>query len=357
MAKSPISILQELSVKQGYVPIYDYIGVKTDGIYNQFVYRVKCKTFIAEGVGCSKKNAKHNAAENMLLLLAKENEISVLSPIANTIHSTPTKICEPSPPRIQTLSSPNHVNYVGLLQEFYVQQKLMTEDILYEVVDESGPPHMRIFTIEVSVGSVREKGSAQCKKIAKQEAAKKLLQRLHPDIIDKFLKGNKNDTNCKVLENTIQKLGVEISKCIISKPELPVASLSKKAQMLYMKCTNKEFKVTRQDFLLKDLHDLFKKTYSNKISCNMKKKMQIVCDIYTNHAGIIEEVIQDIVRALEVKIEKTILPSLTKSYIICLHLSSNPTITQFGMDETKDKAEIQAKYNVIATVLTLLNIS
>ncbi|XP_050451955.1 RISC-loading complex subunit TARBP2-like isoform X2 [Cataglyphis hispanica] len=357
MAKSPISILQELSIKEGYVPIYDFIGVKTDGIYNQFVCKVKCKEFSTEGVGYSKKDAKHNAAKNMLLLLPKKNEISILSPIANTIQISTPKICEPSSPRIQTLSSPNHVNYVGLLQEFCVQQKLMTKDILYEVVDESGPPHMRIFTIEVSVGSIREKGSAQCKKIAKQEAAKKLLQRLHPDIIDKFLKGNKNDTNCKVLEDIIQKLGVEISECIISKPELPVASLSKKAQMLYTKCTNKEFKVTRQDFLLKDLHDLFKKTYSNKISRNMKKKMQIVRDIYTNHADIIEEVMQDIVKALEVKIEKTILPSLTKNYIISLRLSSNPIITQFGMDETKDKAEIQAKYNVIVTVLTLLNIS
>lgn len=121
MAKSPVSTLQELSIKQGYVPIYDYIGVKTDGIYNQFVYRVNCKKFSAEGVGYSKKDAKHNAAENMLLLLAKENEISVLSPVANTIQiSTPTKICEPSPPRIQTLSSPNHVNYVGLLQVNFV---------------------------------------------------------------------------------------------------------------------------------------------------------------------------------------------------------------------------------------------
>ncbi|KAM0726262.1 hypothetical protein ACS0PU_007446 [Formica fusca] len=303
MAKSPISVLQELSVKQGYVPIYNYTGVKKVGIYNQFVCRVECKQFNAE----------------------------VLSPVANKAQiSTPTKICEPtSPSRIQALSNSN-VNYVGLLQEFCVQQKLMIKDILYEVVDESGPPHMRIFTIEASIGSVREK--------------------------DKLLKGNKN-TNYKMLEDTIRKLGIGISECIISEPALPVANLSKKAQTLYMKCNNKELKVTRQDFLLKDLHNLFEETYSNKISFNMREKMQTVRDKYTNHADIIEEVIQDIVRALEVKIEKTILPSLMKGYIICLRLSSNPIITQFGMDETKDKAEIQAKYNIIVTVLALLNIS
>ncbi|XP_070162406.1 RISC-loading complex subunit tarbp2-like isoform X1 [Polyergus mexicanus] len=341
MAKSPISVLQELSIKQGYVPIYNY-SMKKVGICDQFVCRVECKKFSAEGIGNSKKDAKQKAAENMLSLLSKENEISILSPVANKAQiPTSTKICEPTTPsKIQAPSSPNHVNYVGMLQEFCVQQKLTIENILYEVVDESGPPHMRIFTIEASIGSIREKGLAQCKKIAKQEAAKKLLHHLHPDI-NKLLNGNKNDTNFKMLEDTIRKLGIGISECMISKPALPVASLSKKAQTLYMKYNDKELKVTRQDFLLKDLHNLFEETYSNKISCNMREKMRIVRDRYTNHADIIEEVIQDIVRALKVKIEKTILPSLMKGYIICLRLSSNPIITQFGMDEIKDKAEIQ----------------
>lgn len=243
------------------------------------------------------------------------------------------------------------------MQEFCAQRKLSINDILYEVVDESGPPHMKTFTIEASIGSLREKGSALCKKIAKQEAAKNLLQRLHPDI-NKLLKRNECEANCKeVLQETIQKLGIEISDCVISKPTLPVANLSKKAQALYMKCTNKELKVTRQEFLLKDLHDLFEKIYSSKISSNMKTKMQAVRNKYTNCANIIKEVIQDIERMLEIKIEKIVLPSLTKNYIICLRLSSQPIITQFGMGETEDKAEVQAMYNVIVTILTFLNIS
>lgn len=230
---------------------------------------------------------------------------------------------------------------------------------MYNVVDEKGPAHMKMFTIEVSIGSVREKGSAPCKKIAKQEAAKNLLQRLHPDVkVLLEISNEKNKASSKeMLQETIQKLGIEISECVINKPTLPVANLSKKAQTLYMKCTNKERKVTRQDFLLKDLHDLFEKTYSSKISFNMREKMRIVRDKYINHADVIKEVVQDIARTLEIKIEKIILPSITKGCIVSLRLSTQPMITQFGMGETEDEAEIQAMYNVIVTILTFLNIS
>lgn len=219
---------------------------------------------------------------------------------------------------------------------------------------------MRNFTIEVSVGSAREKGTAQCKKTAKQEAAKKMLQRLHP--INKVLEGN-NEANSKqfnkeVLEETMRKLGIEISECVISKPTLPIREISKRAQGLYLKCTSKELKMTRQDYLLNDLHNSFEKAYSTKISYNIRKKMLTARDRYTNNADIIREVVQDIERALEVKIEKVILPSLTKAnYMISLRLLSRPIITQCGMGETKHKAEIQAMYNVIVTILTLLNIS
>ncbi|XP_025262336.1 RISC-loading complex subunit tarbp2 isoform X2 [Camponotus floridanus] len=364
MSKSPISLLQELGSKQGYVPIYNYVSVKKVGIYDRFVCRVDCKEFNAEGEGNSKKDAKHNAAEKMLSLLAAKNEISVLSPIANKVQtSMPIKTYESIlPSTMKTQSSPKIVNYVGLLQEFCVQQELLASNIVYKVVDERGPDHMKMFTIEVSIGSICEKGSASCKKIAKQEAAKNLLQHLHPDVKELLERNNEKNNKAsskEMLQETIQKLGIEISECVVSKPTLPVANLSKEAQTLYMKRTNKECKVTRQDFLLKNLHDLFERTYSTKISFNMREKMQIVRDKYINRADVkdVKEVVQDIARALEIKIEKIILPSITKGSIISLRLSSQPIITQLGMGETEDKAEIQAMYNVIVTILTFLNIS
>lgn len=122
MAKSPISLLQELGSKQGFVPIYNYVSVKKDGIYNRFVCRVDCKQFNAQGEGNSKKDAKHNAAEKMLSLLAAKNEISVLPPIANRVQtSVSIKIFESiSPSTMETQSNPKIVNYVGLLQVNFV---------------------------------------------------------------------------------------------------------------------------------------------------------------------------------------------------------------------------------------------
>ncbi|XP_072751925.1 RISC-loading complex subunit TARBP2-like [Anoplolepis gracilipes] len=358
MNKSPISLLQELSVKQGYVPKYDCIGLKVEGAYNRFVYRVKCKDFVAEGVGNSKKDAKQDAAEKMLSLLANKNEISLQSPVANKIGiSIPIKFYEPtSLSRMKTESSPDNINYVGLLQEFCMEQKLTFQDINYEVVEQSGPPHMKVFTIEVRIGTACEKGSAQCKKAAKQEAAKRLLQRLHPDI-NKLSKGKKNEAiSTETAEDGIRKLGIGITDYVISKPVLPVESLSKRAEAMYMKCTDKELTVTKQNFLLKDIHNLFNKTYSSKISYTMRKKMQSVRDIYINHADMIKEVIQELVSTLGVKMEKKSLINSSKNYIIYLRLSSIPNITQLGIGETKDAAEIQAMYNIIETILTFLNI-
>ncbi|XP_029168745.1 protein PF14_0175-like isoform X3 [Nylanderia fulva] len=479
MANSPINLLQELLIKQGYAPVYDYVGTKKDGLYDQFVYRVQCKKFNAEGSGNTKKEAKKNAAEKMLLLLAQYNEISISSAVAfkNVQISTPTKICEPiSSSRMETQSSPNvnyagqsspnvnyagqsspnvnytgqsspnvnyagqsspnvnyagqsspnvnyagqsspnvnyagqsspnvnnvkqsspninnvkqsspnvnnvkqsssnvnnvkqsspnvnnikqsrpSINYVGLLQEFCVQQKLSVQ-VLYKVVDDSGPAHMKTFTIEASVGSLHAKGTAQCKRIAKQEAANKLLQLLHPNINKEENKLNSKQLTKKELEDTIRKLGVDIKESVIDKPKLPVVHNSKKEQELYRKYTHKEHKVTGSGFSLQNIHNTFEETYSSKISYNIRKKIKTVRDTSTNDAYIIEEVVQAIQNALNVKIEKGTLPSLSKeNYLIYLRLSSRPIIAQCGIGKTKRIAEIQAMYNIIVTISTLLNIS
>lgn len=367
MAKSPVNLLQELVVKQGYFPVYDDVGIKKNEIYNQFVCKVKCKDLIAEGVGKTKKEAKQNAAENMLSLLARCNKISILPPatkVKNVQISTPTKICESiSPSKMQveltqlTQSSPDYVNYVGQLQEFFMQQSV--QNVSYKVVEESGPPHERIFTIEVSLGSLRERGTAQTKKIAKQKAAKNLLQLLHPNKnMEKTEQNNNSNSkqlNKQELEDNIRKLGTEISKHVISKPKLPIVEMSKKAQTLYLTQTNK--KIVRHDFLLKDIHNSFQEIYSSKISYIIKQKIKFVRDTHTNNANTIREVFQDIVRVMEIKMEKGVLPSSSKEcYIVSFRLLSRPIIAQCGIAETIYKAEIKAMYNIIATISTLLNI-
>jgi len=78
MVKSPISFLQEFAIKQGYVPMYNFLTNDT-GKNNQFFCQVICKDLSANGIGNSKREAKQKAAENMLLLLNQTSYVSMSS--------------------------------------------------------------------------------------------------------------------------------------------------------------------------------------------------------------------------------------------------------------------------------------
>jgi len=140
MAKSEISLLQELSVKQGFIPTYNFTEKRINAISIQFTCYVFCKELKTHGTGFTKKEAKHNAARNMLSLLATNNKISlpvdtlasdtVASSVANTLSvdtlasntiassvgntlQTPVKVCEKTAER----------NYVGLLQVSFMSHQ------------------------------------------------------------------------------------------------------------------------------------------------------------------------------------------------------------------------------------------
>lgn len=67
------------------------------------------------------------------------------------------------------------VDYKTILQE--IIQKNPEEIIQYKLVDESGPDHDKMFTVELYLNSnVIGKGSGRSKKIAEQEAAKQALE-------------------------------------------------------------------------------------------------------------------------------------------------------------------------------------
>lgn len=67
MARSAISTLQEFSVKQGYMPVYNFYNNSN----NYFCCKVTYRDLSIDGQGRNKKEAKTNAATNMLLMLHK----------------------------------------------------------------------------------------------------------------------------------------------------------------------------------------------------------------------------------------------------------------------------------------------
>lgn len=379
MAKTPISLLQELLIKEGQFPQYDDVGIRSDGVCCYFVCRVGYKNLSAEGMGTTKKEAKHQAAKNMLSLLCSNTKqlniptSSVPSSIPittnhnnNILCYTPTKIGETAKERdkgtIVTQSDPTFINYVGMLQEFCVQRGLK---ISYDVVEQFGPPHKKTFTIEARVNAERKRGTAQCKKLAKQEAAKLMVQHLKDSGIfietngsvqqDKSNKSNKTNNSNKnfqeIYENGIQKLGVEIET---SKPTLPIAELSKQAKSLFI-TYSKTNKKTTQDYLIKDSHSLFKRTYSGMITDNMKERMNVIREKHAADQMSVEKMICEIVSVLGVKIQQVNISSFKNNHVICLRLMSRPNITEFGCGESNDKAKTQAMYNIILDILTFLD--
>ncbi|XP_018303920.1 uncharacterized protein [Mycetomoellerius zeteki] len=364
MAKSEINMLQELSVKQGFMPIYNF-SEKNISYKKQFICNVACKKFMAHGTGNTKKEAKHNAARNMLSMLAtnyndndNDNDVSlptvtssvvtpladtspVVTPLADTspevtnISQDSVKVCNTSPNEyISNEQFTVEHNYIGMLQEFCQQRKMSTKDIRYELVYDEGLAHMKTFTMKVSLGSLCERGTAQCKKSAKQEAAKKMLLYLNPNAI-----ANKNIDIHKIndketLENNIREFGTKILDCInINKDTSSEEKLSEDAKSIYLKYSKRTNVINQEinPLSVKDFHMLFEKNYSNKITYCMKQKMQIIMDRYADDPHKMHSIRQDIEEVLKVKIQQVIAYSKSQNYLIGLRLLSNPCITQFGI--------------------------
>lgn len=230
---------------------------------------------------------------------------------------------------------------------------------------------MKTFTMEVSIGSLElhERATGKCKKIIKQEVARKLLLHLNPAIVNTKVANtnilsdiNKNHMcDKKMLENNIKELGTEIidnNKEILSLEK----KLSENAKLHYLefKSSDKSYKVSQEvgHSEIKNLHTLFKKNYSNKIPYGVREKIQIIRNTQNKYTDLTDlwQIRRDIESLLKVKIQKIKVRSTTKNHITCLRMLSNPCITQIGMGETSFMAEFHAMYNFIIAISIFLNI-
>lgn len=80
--------------------------------------------------------------------------------------------CTPEP------AAPETHSYVALLKEYCEEYKLPAP--VYTLIGDSGPPHLRSFTIRVEVGAHSRDSTALNKKTARQMAA---------EVIYKYLRG------------------------------------------------------------------------------------------------------------------------------------------------------------------------
>ncbi|XP_042310067.1 RISC-loading complex subunit TARBP2 isoform X2 [Sceloporus undulatus] len=194
--KTPISLLQEYGTRIGKTPVYDLLKAEGQAHQPNFTFRVTVGDISCTGQGPSKKAAKHKAAEVALRLLkggimlepAPMEEASSpfsLEPLAQTTipAASPVPILPvPSPSTNMDVTAPesaqqSECNPVGALQELVVQKGWRLPE--YTVTQESGPAHRKEFTMTCRVERFIEIGSGTSKKLAKRNAAAKMLVRIH----------------------------------------------------------------------------------------------------------------------------------------------------------------------------------
>uniref|UniRef100_A0A673MC26 RISC-loading complex subunit TARBP2 n=1 Tax=Sinocyclocheilus rhinocerous TaxID=307959 RepID=A0A673MC26_9TELE len=164
--KTPISLLQEYGTRIGKTPVYDLLKAEGQAHQPNFTFRVSVGDINCTGQGPSKKAAKHKAAEAALKML--KGGISDCVPQSEMKSSSSTQQAECNP--------------VGALQELVVQKGWRLPE--YTVTQESGPAHRKEFTMTCRVERFVEIGSGTSKKLAKRNAAAKMLSRIHDVPVD-----------------------------------------------------------------------------------------------------------------------------------------------------------------------------
>mgnify|MGYP001594621458 CR=1 FL=1 len=119
--------------------------------------------------GRSKSNLQVNALEALIAALYRDGGLEAARSFVERL-----VLPENLPSRADELFS---IDYKSALQEYLQGDKISPAE--YRVVEESGPEHLKTFTVEVRVEDrLAARGSGASKKAAEQQAARLLLERL-----------------------------------------------------------------------------------------------------------------------------------------------------------------------------------
>ncbi|XP_073402329.1 RISC-loading complex subunit TARBP2 [Dendrobates tinctorius] len=190
--KTPISLLQEYGTRVGKTPVYDLLKAEGQAHQPNFTFRVSVGDLNCTGQGPSKKAAKHRAAEVAIAILKSGAMFAaIIEENSTTFTEEPPKEIilktETSPPppisrnpsidmKPPLSAQQSDGNPVGALQELVVQKGWRLPE--YTVTQESGPAHRKEFTMTCRVERFLEIGSGTSKKLAKRNAAAKMLLQL-----------------------------------------------------------------------------------------------------------------------------------------------------------------------------------
>ncbi|XP_029164953.1 RISC-loading complex subunit TARBP2-like [Nylanderia fulva] len=345
MSKTPVSILQEMMVKQNMIPDYELIHDGGGRHVNTFTYRVMCDGFTAIGTGRCKKEAKHEAATAMLTEIAKQRNYPQL-PAASTPTGSPSRSpfhVTPLPPKIP--ANAPFVNAIGELQDLCAENNL--QEPIYNLIKDSGPPHARVFTITCTVSSFVEEGVAPTKKMAKHDAAGKMVKRIKA-LVDQL---NSIEDEEGSLDSTLATNKTEIMN---RNAKERYYSLNKSIKKMNLGIKLSEYHTKWKDSLemdkrkkaLEELH-----SYLNEILSLDEEDADKFTIIINKKLSKLETILSDI----NVTVNTKEIPADKSYFLKIIELNTCPHLSQIGIGKTEQEADWNALTKMVEFLILLLS--
>jgi len=318
-----VSLLQELYVRKGITPKYDLVQIEGAVHEPTFKYRVSVGELIATGCGQSKKKAKHTAAKSMLdkLIALQQNQQSgnvtgIDSSVGVIAPPKASKVVELPKDLDAELMSPHddgiNGNPVGDLQEMCMNRRLPPP--VYEVGLEKGAPHERCFIIVCAVGgNLKESGSGKSKKLAKRQAAHKMLQTLKSMPVER-------DSEQSFAMIDEDDLAQGIARCKVS-------SNNKTDQVDSFFKFHRDLKTGRGPHLA-GLHDLDTFDIAQQAPEEFLEKISKEQDFFVTYVDVEEK-------------------SKDDKFHCFVQLSTNPVTVCFGIGQSPQKAKMNSAANAL----------
>lgn len=370
------------------LPLYDLADENGPGHMKTFKIRCCVGSQEATGVAHCKKSAKQEAAKNMLQLLIASNilPIETYRKIENlfcklqdiTIDKSAIKITKPV---LHVEVSEVAEASAGKALMPYIKPNIAMQNIAVD--NDSAMFHNNNNTIKypdtsmyqrksiekvIKYGQTLEDGestitksleSAQSSHVKSNFNSTKEQNRViandhanQPSVLNINNKGNQ-----RTIEDELRDFNIEIHDHVESdKSTLTLTELSKKAISAYI--ASGEMRDTEQftptNECITDSHNFFKKLYFDKISDDLRKKMDVVSKLENYKTWIVQETFQEIQKELGVKLKHFNCSNSSSDKIICLSMLSTPSITQIGIGATEYDAKAQAMLEIIKTVMEYL---
>ncbi|XP_068988366.1 protein Loquacious-like [Bombus flavifrons] len=331
MDKTPVSMLHEIMAKNLVTPNYELIHDGGGTHINTFTYRVTCEGLTATGVGRSKKDAKHEAAKAMIEAIAAHRGYLQLpaSPAQSSVRT-------PLPPTIPELkrTPPDEpfINAVGALQDLCIENNL--QEPKYNQINEVGPPHAKIFSIQCTVATFKEIGIARTKKQAKQEAAKRMLDKL-------------NELTNGLNAGTNKELDEKKDYSQIAKARYPALSRLPTSRKI-----NLGVKISEYHIQFKNLFDIeMQKELSEKLTSIIPRNENYISEEFVED---LLNKLQDVLAIIGLDITTSVFPSIMEKIVVTMRIDTSPSIVEFAIGNTKAEAEMHTITKLIKTMMLLL---